>query len=431
MWIMYIGINGINAQSFVQLLYKAQPDTDVMKLTLSDSIKSNKLHYLHLFQCFMEAKCQSVPKEISSMFHNDEINFRCIHLLPYHISSLTLYISKHPIQLQSLNLRDCHIGDVGMNILEQFFTINPDKASSIKHIDLFGNNSVLLWKVYCAIFEWQNLKKLNWSSLGGVNIEEILTVVDNNVIIQSLNLSGNHFKDEDAERIGKILYDNKTLQELDFSNNEISTSGAIAISEYLQNSDTCKCLKLSWNSHFIDTDCTIVSFSQKNIKDIDVRILAKLLSKNETVTKLNLSRNRITGNGAESISKCIESNKSLKEIDISGNKIADIGLGKIVVALQTNQTLQNLNISHNNMSDVGAVAISECLRNNHTLQYLNMSHNKVSDNGIINIGKALQVNKSLLIFDISYNNISDSGVFSFSDYLKKKKRISGTQNIME
>ena len=234
MWMMYVGINGINSQAFVQFLYKTQPGADIMKLTLSSNIKSNKLKCLHLFQCFMEAKSKEIPKEISSIFLNNEINFHSVQLLPYHISSLILYVSRYSVQLQSLNLRDCHIGDVGMSILEHYFTANPDKASSIKHIDLFGNNSVLLWNVYCAIFGQQNLTKLNWSSLGGINVEEIVNVVDSNLTIQSLNLSNNHFKDKDAEKIANILCNNTILQELDFSNNDITTKGATAISESVQ-----------------------------------------------------------------------------------------------------------------------------------------------------------------------------------------------------
>ena len=174
------------------------------------------------------------------IFHNNEINFHGLQLLPHHISSLTLYISKYSIQLQSLNLRDCHIGDVGMSILEHYFTANPDKASSIKHIDLFGNNSVLLWNVYCAIFGQQNLTKLNWSSLGGVNIEDIANVMDNNMTVQSLNLSDNHFNDNDAENLVKVLGKNNILQQLDFSNNDITTKGATVISESLHTAATVK-----------------------------------------------------------------------------------------------------------------------------------------------------------------------------------------------
>ena len=393
---------------------------DIMELTMSSDIKSDKLKCLYLFQCFMEAKSKNVPKEISLIFHNNKINFRGLQLLPHHISSLTLYISKYSMQLQSLNLRDCHIGDVGMSILEHYFTANPDKASSIKHIDLFGNNSLFLWSVYCVIFGQQNLTKLNWSSLGGVNIEDIVNVMDNNMTVQSLNLSDNHFNDNDVENLVKVLGRNNVLQQLDISNNDITTKGATAISESLQK---LQHLKMSWNNHVIDTNHSAISFARKRMNDVDAHIVAKVLYNNETVTKLDLSQNRISKNGAISISKCIEYNKTLKELDLSKNIISNIGLKKIAVAMQANQTLQKYNISHNNISDDGAVAISACLKNNNTLQELNMSHNKVSDNGIANIGKALQMNATLQILDISLNSLSDNGVLTFSDYLEEENTL--------
>ena len=417
MWMMYVGINGVNSQSFIHFLYKAKPGDDIGKLKLSSSIKLDKVKCLHLFQCFMEAKYEKVPKEISKIFCNNDMDFHDLQLLPHHISSLTLYISKYSMQLQTLNLRDCHIGDVGMSILKHYFTTNADKASSIKHIDLFGNNSVLLWNVYCAIFGQQNLVNLNWSSLGGrVNVEEIVTAMDNNATVQSLNISNNHFENYDAERIAEVLTSNATLQELDFSGNDITSRGALAISKCFCNSVKLQHLKMSWSNHFIDTDSSTISLTQTRIKDIDIEIVANVWCKNKIVTKLDLSRNRISDNGIEIISKCIESNRSVTKVDLSRNKLSDVSIRKISVALKLNQVVQIFDISHNKLSDDGVVAIIDCLKDNATLQQLNMSHNEIS-NGI-NFGKALKMNNILQVLDISKNNISDEGVIAIGKALR-------------
>ena len=418
MWMMYVGINGINSQTFMQFLYKSQAGADIMKLTISNNIKSDKLKCLHLFQCFMEAKSEEVPKEISFIFYNNEISFHGVQLLPYHISSLVLYISKYSTQLQSVNLRDCHIGDVGMSILEHFFTANPDKASNIKHIDLFGNNSVLLWNVYCAIFGQQNLTKLNWSSLEGVNVDEIVNVMYNNMIVQSLNLSNSHYRDDDIEKIAKMLLNNTTLKELDLSHNDICIKGATAISESLNNNNTLQYLKMPWNNQFIDTSCSSLDLSQKGMKTIDIQILAKILFNNKSVIELILLQNKISDDGALYISECIKNNKSLRKIDMSKNRISDVGLRSMVSALHENQTLQIFDISHNNLSDDGAIPISECLKINNTLEELNVSYNNISNGGIFCIGKVLQINIALKRLDISHNKISDDGLLTFSNYLK-------------
>ena len=406
MWMMYVGINGMDLQTCVQFIYKSS-STGINRFKLSCSVKSDKLKCLHLFQCFMEAKCEKVPNDIFSIFNDNKINLRSVQLLPHHISSLILYISKYSVQLQSLNLRDCHIGDIGMNILEHFFTVNPHKASNIKHIDLFGNNSVLLWNVYCAIFGKQNLTELNWSKLGQIYVEDIVNVMENNNTVQSLSISNNRFKDDDAKRICKALSSNTVLQKLDFLNNNITTKGALAISEFVQKSIALKHLKLSWTNYSINTDISIINFSQQCVRDIEVLIITNVLYNNKISAKLDLSCNKISENGAEHISKCIIVNKSLTEIILSGNKISNTGLEKLATALHINRTLQKLNISCNKISEEGAIAISKCLRNNNTLLELNMSHNEISNNGIVNIARALQENTTLRMLDISYNNISD------------------------
>ena len=443
MWMMYVGIKGINSQTFMQFVYNAEAEADIGKLELSNNIKLNKMKCLHLFQCFMEAKSKEVPEEISNIFYNNEINFHSLRLLPHHISSLTLYVSKYSMQIQSLNLRDCHIGDVGMSILEHYFTANPDKASSIKHIDLFGNNSVLLWNVYCTIFGQQNLTKLEWSSLGGVNIEEIINVMDNNMTVISLNLSDNHFNDDDANKIAQVLGNNTTLQELDFSKNNITTKGAIAISECLHNNVKLQHLKFSWNNHFINTNDLTINFSQRIVNDTDARIVTNILCKNEIATKLDLSKNKISDKGAESISKCIESNKSLTEIDISGNKISNIGFRKIAISLQINQTVQKLNISHNKISEEGIIILSDCLKNNNTLQeltiswndcktafvldgknkYLHMGYKDFGNVGTTLISSFLFQNDIAETLDISHNKISDDGAIAISEYLRNNRTL--------
>ena len=421
MWMMYVGINGVNSKAFMEFLYKVQPGTDIKQLELSNDIKSDKRKCLHLFQCFMETKSKEIPKEISSIFCNNEMNFHGLQLLPHHISSLTLYLSKYSMQLETLNLRDCHIGDVGMSILEHYFTTNPNKALTIKHIDLFGNDSLLLQNVYCAIFSRQNLIKLNWSSLGKVNIEEIIAVMNyNNVAVQSLNLSDNDFNDDDAERIAGVLVNNNTLKELNFSRNKITTKGAVAISDCVQKNVKLQHLIISWNNHSINTDHQTIDFSRRSANDTDVQIVTNILCKNETVTKLDLSHNRISDKGAKSICMCIESNKSLKEIDISGNKFSTAGLEKILDAVQINLTIQKFSISHYKISDDRVLAISEYLKNNSTLQELNISHIKISS-GMIS--KTLQMNTALQIFDISHYNITAEGAIAISECLKNNNTL--------
>ena len=117
-WMMYVGLNGVSSEAFIQFLYRTKSKKEK---SLAKQITTNKPKCLHLFQCFMEAKSTDVPEQISSLFVNKEISFRGVERLhPQHVSSLLPYISKYDIQIQTLDFRNCRIGDIGMSILEQF-----------------------------------------------------------------------------------------------------------------------------------------------------------------------------------------------------------------------------------------------------------------------------------------------------------------------
>ena len=248
MWMMYVGINRASSQSFTQFLYRTHSGG---KKSLAKHITTNKPKCLHLFQCFMESNSEIVPKEIASLFYNEEINFRNLRLHPHHISSLLSYISKYNVQIRTLDLRNCHVGDIGMNLLKQFFIMHPEKALSIEKLDLFGNDSILLFDVYCTILQpCGGLRKLNWSSLGQVDNKEIITFLSSaKSLITSLNISENHLKDNLTKELVDVLCGSNTLQDLDISNNGISNVGAIEISKSLKYLVKLRHLIMSWNSH--------------------------------------------------------------------------------------------------------------------------------------------------------------------------------------
>jgi len=421
MWMMYVGLNGVSSEAFTQFLYRTHSKEGK---SLRKHIETDKSKCLHLFQCFMEAKGTEVPRQISSLFQNGEISFRGIgRLHPQHISSLLSYISKYDIQLQTLDLRDCHIGDIGMNILEQFFTLHPLKALNLKKIDLFDNDSVLLSSVYHSIYQQHDHKRVDWSSLGRVDIEEIVTFLSNNTIIESLNISGNRLKDNGAKKISNILFQDSKLVELDISNNNISIVGAVDISEAVKHNATLQYLIISWDVYCMNTGDKALYFASTHLKDDGARTISNVLCFNRIVISLDLSNNELTDNCTVYISECLQNNCSLKEVNLSRNVISSKGLKRMASTLKVNQSLRNFNISHNFITDDGAKAIGECLKSNKVLQKLDLSANEISSKGIFDILSYIQSDSSLDCLNVSYNNVSLSGLIMITSVFKALPKI--------
>ena len=142
MWMMYVGIVGTKSKLFNDFISKGNVFKKKNGIRVSNEIQKDKRKRLHVFQCYIEAKCKAdVPDIITSMFKDGKIKITNITLLPNHISSLVSFLSHSSIRLKILNLKNCNYGDIGMNILEQYISDSKETTSTLEYVDLMGNNS--------------------------------------------------------------------------------------------------------------------------------------------------------------------------------------------------------------------------------------------------------------------------------------------------
>jgi hypothetical protein len=97
------------------------------------------------------------------------------------------------------------------------------------------------------------------------------------------------------------------LTELDLSWNNIHGAGAAAFGVGLGNTISLQALDLSWNS-----------FGSSRA-DEAMLSLSNALSRNDTLTHLQLDNNHITGNGAQILQRGLDINRTLLGLHIAGN----------------------------------------------------------------------------------------------------------------
>ena len=395
MWMMFVGIVGINSEVFVNFVSKGHVYVRKSGIRMAESILSNKRKRLHVFQCYMEAKSNAeAPDVISDMFKNGKVIIDKEKLLPHHISSLMTFMSNSSMQWKTLELKHCKITDVGMNVLEQFIL---EKISTLECIDLSHNESSP-WGLYCAYIRHCSCNSLTLGGDYGMKeyVNEITESFQSNTKLQSLKL-----KNITKEGF-KPIFEVKALQKLDLSKNTLSDDGAVTISDGLKYNNTLMELNISQNS--------ITNKGTMNI--------TKAIQVNTTLQKLDISNNILSDDGAAAISDGLKYNISLQELDISQNKITNKWAKMIGEAIKVNKILKKLDIRNNSISDDGAAAISDGLKYNISLQELNMLWNKITSEGAKMIGEAIKVNKTLQKLDINGNSISDDGAAAISDGLK-------------
>ena len=141
MWIMYVGIMGLNSTTFTDLVI----DSSDVPYNMQNIFAKN---CLFLFQCYLEEKGSDfMPKALTSIFSDGNINLSKVTLLPHHIMSLTVFMMRSTTQWKSLNLDSCSIGNNGMSILvgrEVISTMHKGRKFFLTSLSIKPFNLLLL-----------------------------------------------------------------------------------------------------------------------------------------------------------------------------------------------------------------------------------------------------------------------------------------------
>ena len=421
MWMMYVGLVGVNSELFVQFITKGKTYKNAEKgLRITSTIQNDKTKRLHVFQCYMEAKgnIAQLPKAISSMFKDGKVCFNDITLLSYHVSSLTSFMSTVSINVlwKTLELKKCRLDDAAMNILELFIVDNQEKVATFEIVDLSENLSSP-WSVYCSIIKY--CKAGNLTLYGDVN-HEFKGYID--VIKDSL---------ESNDRLNVITLCGIEGSELSFLKEALSCTTTLNILNISLKQATDKILiQSSYNEVTINicgeldiSTLHSINISGQNIDDQNVFYIAfgLGLQNNTVLGSLNMSHNSITDLGLLAVANSFKGNNALLDLDISNNKFTSQGIIEFLRTIQINQDLglQKFNVSGLSIADEDASGISDSVNSNQTLLYFTMSKPVgFSSKGARIFVDAFKDNTTLHTLDISEINLIDDGASALSSFIK-------------
>ena len=393
MWMMYVGTVGAKSVSFASFIDMKTtheisiPCTGSNKTlnTFEQARQIENMRYLHLFQCYMEAKTDAkMPKEISTIFNNGSISFIDITLLSHHVTSLLIFMFTYSAQQwKSFTLNKCNLQKIEMSNILHTIINNIERISTLEYVDLSENTSSP-WDVYCVIIRHCRMSSLTLCGDEGMSksVQEITDSLQANATIMSLALHS----------IGKI--------------------GVETMKRVLSNNLTLKTLKLSWQMRKVwyrSVEKTLIHtiFSPNTV---EIQSQANTNDANQTVNV----------NAVYDIDICYKvvptigiRNDEPGSIHLPNEKINDSGVHVLVFGLQNDTTVRKLNISNNEITDEGAVAIIDILQHNKTLKELDVSSNGISINGMNKIIKKIKCQMSGLLsleyFDLSKNGSSLKG----------------------
>ncbi|XP_067835964.1 NACHT, LRR and PYD domains-containing protein 3-like [Heptranchias perlo] len=212
--------------------------------------------------------------------------------------------------------------------------------------------------------------------------------------IKHLNLENCSIQCEGLQRLGPALH---KCQVLRLGRNKLGESGVKLLSAALRNPD-CKIQELELWMNNLTASCT--------------GDLSSALSTNRSLTALNLGNNKLRDSGVKLLFTALRNpDCKIQKLGLWGNHLTDSCTEDLVSALSKNRSLTVLDLSDNKLGDSGVKLLSAALRNpDCKIQKLDLNDVGLTDSCTEDLVSALSTNRSLTVLSLGLNSFTDRSV---------------------
>lgn len=278
-------------------------------------------------------------------------------------------------------------------LLDQISLLLKDKAlissKKVINFDLCNLSSHEFAVLAASFTDDMNHFNLNlgWNHIG-LDTDAMLhfsTFLRPELLLQCINLDGNHIGDEGLRHISHFLRGNYHLREISLQQNGIGPVGIGYLAEILSSCGPLLSLNLSSN----------------NIGDSGLDLLSSGL-RNSGINIVNLSNCKLGNHGLKSLAAALSVHTcEVKALVLDDNHFEEIGIQALATSLEHNTKLEKLSLVNTGMTHISLSFLSCSLFLNTTLCELNLArlnHSLVSigEKGGIHIANLLLQNNSLL-----------------------------------
>ena len=173
----------------------------------------------------------------------------------------------------------------------------------------------------------------------------------------SLNIWNNSLNSKCVSILSEILKTNKTIKRLELHSS--LTGGIKQVSDSLFNNETLE---------------QLVLYDVTGITDEDMTHLSTILATNTTLKVLYLSNCNITDNGVRYICEGLTKNQTLTTLNIGGNhQITSVSTSTIADLIQTTTSLTRLDLDYTSLNNDDIKTICTSLTKNTTIRELLLS----------------------------------------------------------
>jgi len=257
------------------------------------------------------------------------------------------------------------------NIATQLNNTAQNRFVMLQYVDLMiCNTNISPWGVYSVIIKHCCVNSLTLCGEYGMEkyLKEITDSLNTNPILESLTLC--RIGRNGVESLSQILTHSMNLNEVNLSWEKLSIVQIKSKRNILIQSTHSSTKVVSINvlrKCYDDIEILpgIIDFSNENVNDDAMAVIAFGLCNNITVQRVDVSQTKISDNGAISIGNSLKKNSVIKELDMSLNKISSIGMNHMRESFKDASaiTLEYVDLSENIDSSpwrVYSVIIKNC-----------------------------------------------------------------------
>ncbi|KAM3919816.1 NACHT, LRR and PYD domains-containing protein 12-like isoform 1-T1 [Leptodactylus fuscus] len=285
----------------------------------------------------------------------------------HHFSDLMAALSSPACRIEELHLANNYLPDTSCTHLASVIRNNQ----SLKILDLsdyrekalhhFSDLMAALSSPACRIEELQ----LSYNALPDTSCTQLASVIRNNQSLKILDLSYNNlFGPHFSNLMAALSSPACRIKESNLADNDLPDTSCTQLASVIRNNQSLKILDLSNNRlsgpHFSD-------------------LMAALSSPACRIEELHLADNNLPDTSCTQLASVIRNNQSLKKLVLSDNSLSGPDFSDLMAALSSPDCrIQELHLAGNNLPDTSCTQLASVIRNNQSLKRLDLSDNYLS-----------------------------------------------------
>ncbi|XP_065903615.1 protein NLRC3-like isoform X2 [Dysidea avara] len=471
-WIIYVGLTQGRSFAFKHFLcgkhfsFISKP---LKEFHIAQKILQVKINRLRLFQCFKEAKDETMCNIIGESMQNKQVDLSGETLLPNHVVTLGFFLTQsYILDWEKLDLSNCNMQDVGCGILWKELASSAKSKVRIKVMNYSGNKlSALAAPALANLVQSCETEELYLSDnlLGDEGAKAFISHLSSDTSLKLLLMDGNNISADVAEDIEQEITTTTSLHVVGITSHQLYVRNEPGddITEVLKwynalsKFSMCNCpvdaehLEAILDLLFKNASLHTLHLSHIGLNKSMIKLLVTKLSSLRRLSDLSLIEPRLA---ADDVIDNISVSSTAKIVIISANKIlarhctyVEIAkflklhpstkvleipkclpqeeqfVDSLVTAIGAASWIQEVDVSQNQLGPIGVQKFAKAIKDMPGLKSLIMRGNDINDVAAIALADSLQNKIGLKKLNLCANKILSQGTIAISKSLQENKTL--------